>query len=389
MRSLTTVALVLGLAAGSVAQTTSQPAPPSQDAPASEPWQYGGFLDVGYLHDFNDPANKLFRSRGTAWHVDDWHLNMTGAYAKKKPSEESRWGAEMLVHAGKDDEIFGFSATAPNIGGYKVLRHLGLANASYLVPAGKGITLQGGIFGSLIGYDSLYPKDNFNYTRPWGADFTPYLMLGVNGSYPFSDKLTGTVAMVNGYWHLAHANNVPSSVVQLAYKASDRVTVKETVLWGPHQANTSLEFWRFLSDTIVEHRTERVVVALNSHFSTERVESPDRTRAWWFATQLPIRWVVNGPWSVAVRPEIAHDSEGRWTLAEQTVKALTTTLEYRASYRWAGAKLRLEYRVDDSRGPGGGFFDDGEVAPGVPRLTSTQHLLILAAIFTFDSSASQ
>ncbi len=121
----------------------------------------------------------------------------------------------------------------------------------------------------MIGYDSLYAKDNFNYTRPWGADFTPYLMMGVNASYPMTDKLTGTLYVVNGYWHLADANRVPSSGGQIAYKATPKLTLKETVLWGPHQPNTALEFWRFLSDTVIERRTERVVVALNAHFATE------------------------------------------------------------------------------------------------------------------------
>ena len=249
-----------------------------------------------------------------------------GRVLKKRASEQSRWGTELLGHTGKDDEIFGFSATAPNIAGDEWLRHIGLANVSYLAPAGKGLTVQGGIFASLIGYDSLYAKDNFNYTRPWGADFTPYLMLGVNAAYPFTDKLTGTFYVVNGYWHLANANSVPSTGVQLAYKATPKVTVKETILWGPHQSNTSLEFWRFLSDTIIERRTDRVVVALNSHFATERVDSSGRPRAWWVAAQVPMRWTVRGPWSVAVRPEIAWDSDGRWTLAEQTVKAVTSTV---------------------------------------------------------------
>lgn len=348
-------------------------------------WQYGGFVDVGYLYDFNQPVNRLFRSRGTAWHVDDWHLNLTGTYIKKRASEGSRWGTELLVQTGKDDEIFGFSATAPNMPASDWLRHLGLANVSYLAPAGKGLALQGGIFASLVGYDSLYAKDNFDYTRPWGADFTPYLMLGVNASYPFTEKLTGTFYVVNGYWHLANANSIPSSGVQLAYKASPRITVKETVLTGPHQSDTSLEFWRFLSDTIIEHRTDRVVVALDYHFSTERVASPDPFRVWWMAAQVPVRWNVKGPWSVAVRPEVAWDSSGRWTLGEHTVKAITTTLEYRAPYKWANAILRMEYRFDDSRGPDGGFFDDGEVSPGVVGLKPTQHLLIFGMIFTLDS----
>jgi Putative beta-barrel porin-2, OmpL-like. bbp2 len=357
----------------------------SQAQPVTADWQYGGFVDMGYLYDFNHPSNRLFRSRGTAWHVDDVHLNMAGAYVKKKPSELSRWGAEFIVHGGKDAEIFGFSATAPNLGGYRWLRHLGLANVSYLAPAGKGLTLQGGIFGSLIGYDSLYAKDNFNYTRPWGADFTPYLMMGVSASYAFSEKLAGTFFVINGYWHLANANSVPSSGGQLAYKASPRVTVKETVLWGPHQENTSLRFWRFLSDTIVEREADRLTLAIEYQVSSERVDAPGHPRAWWMAAQLPLRWNVRGPWSVALRPEIAWDSEGRWTLYKQTVRAVTTTVEYRVPYRQTNAILRLEHRYDNSGGRNGGFFKDGEGRPGVVGLTPTQHLLVLGLILTFDS----
>ncbi len=381
LRTLGAVALLLGLASAVHAQTatpTTTPSPPTQDV------TYGGFLDLAYLLAFNDPVNKLFRSRGTAWHLNDPHLNMSGAYVKKTASARSRWGGELLVQTGKDDEIFGFSATAPNMDGSNVLRHFGLANVSYLAPVGTGLTVQGGIFPSLIGYDSLYAKDNFNYTRPWGADFTPYLMLGVNASYPFSDKLTGTFYVVNGYWHLAHANNIPSSGVQLVYKFNPEITIKETVLAGPHQAHTSFAFWRFLSDTIVERRTDHFVFAVNGHFSTEKVDEPQQLRAWWAALQAPMRWTIQGPWSVAVRPEIAYDSSGRWTLAEQTVKALTTTLEYRVPYRWSSAILRLEYRVDDSTGPQGGFYDDLEVSPGVVALTPTQQILAFAVIFTFD-----
>ena len=108
----------------------------------------------------------------------------------------------------------------PYIDGYRVLRQLGPTNVSYLAPVGKGLTIQGGIFSSFIGYDSLYAKDNFNYTRPWGADFTPYFMLGVNASYPLTEKVTGTFFVVNGYWHLANANSVPSFGGQAAIAAA-------------------------------------------------------------------------------------------------------------------------------------------------------------------------
>lgn len=350
---------------------------------------YGGFVDVGDLFAPNDPLTPLFRSRGTAWHLNDLFVNMSGAYVKKSRSEASRWGAELLVQTGKDDEIFGFSATAPNMDGSDVLRHFGLANVSYLAPVGNGLGLQGGIFGSLIGYDSLYAKDNFNYTRPWGADFTPYLMLGVNGAYPFNDRLTGTFFVVNGYWHLANANSVPSSGVQLAYKATPALTVKNTTMLGPHQSDTSFEFWRYLNDSIVEHRTDRFVMAFNGHLSTERVaDSPDR-RAWWVALQLPMRWNVQGPWSVAFRPEAAWDTTGRWTLAEQQVTAFTSTVEYKLAFKSTATLLRLEHRFDRSTGAQGGFFDDYEISPGEIALTPNQHLIVFGVIFTFDATRSR
>jgi hypothetical protein len=368
-----------GVSPDSASETATGQLTPSQ-------WQYGGFIDAGYLHDFNYPANHLFRSRGTTFHVNEPDLNMAGLYLKKAPSENSRWGTELTLQAGKDSEVFGFSATAPNLDGSKWLRHLGPTDISYLAPIGKGLTIQGGIFSSFIGYDSLYAKDNFNYTRPWGADFTPYLMLGVNAQYPLTAKLSGTVFVVNGYWHLAHANNVPSSGGQLAYKATEHLTLKQTVLYGPHQSETTLQFWRFLSDSITEWKLDPATVAFEYQVSEETVATAGNPRALWMSAQLPMHWIFDKHWSATVRPEVAWDRNGRWTGFSQTVKAVTSTLEYRVPYRQANAIVRLEHRWDDSRGPGGGFFNDGEVSPGVPGLTPSQHLLVLGVILTFDSS---
>ncbi len=353
--------------------------------PANPEWQYGGFIDAAYLLDFNHPSNHLFRSRGTAYKVDEPILNMAGAYLRKAASESSRWGMEFTLQSGQDSRIFGFSATAPNLPGSEWLRHLGPTDVSYLAPVGKGLTVQAGIFSSFIGYDSLYAKDNFNYTRPWGADFTPYLMMGVNASYPLTSKLTGTVFVVNGYWHLADANHVPSLGGQATYKVTGHTTLKETVLFGPHQSETGFEFWRFLWDSIAEWKTDRITTAFEYHIGTEKVTTSGNPRALWMAAQLPVHWVFNKDWSATVRPEVYWDRDGRLTGFPQTVKANTTTLEYRIPYRQATAILRLEHRIDDSRGLGGGFFHDGEVALGVVGLTPTQNLLILGVILTFDS----
>jgi hypothetical protein len=98
-----------------------------------------------------------------------------------------------------------------------------------------------------------------------------------------------------------------------------------------------------------------------------------------------VHWVFNKHWSATVRPELYWDRDGRLSGFRQTVKANTTTLEYRTSYRQSTAIVRLEHRIDDSRGPGGGFFRGGEIAPGVVAVTPTQNLVILAVIVAFDS----
>src|SRR5262249_5085091 len=153
--------------------------------------------------------NHLFRTRGTTPKLDELGVDMAAVSMKKTATPASRWGVELTAQTGHDTDSFGFSPTAPNIAGGDWLRRLGPVNVSYLAGVGRGLTIQGGIFSSVIGYDSLLAKDNFAYTRPWGADFTPYYMLGGDVSYPFSDRFTLTGFVVNSYFHLSQPNHVP------------------------------------------------------------------------------------------------------------------------------------------------------------------------------------
>jgi hypothetical protein len=350
------------------------------DAPPASPtmWQAGAFVDLGYLKDFNNPENHLFRTRGTTPRVNELDLNMTAAYARKTPTAASRWGLEATAQGGEDSKTFGFSPTAPNVSSADGLRHLGPTNASYLFPAGRGLTVQTGIFSSLIGYDSLYAKDNFTYTRPWCADFTPYLMLGANAAYPFTDKLTVTGYVINSYFHLSHPNDAPSFGGQLAYTASPRVSVKETVLTGSHQTDTSFGSWRVLSDTIVERKAGRLTIAGELQLAGETLADSGE-RASWTALQFPVHLAVKGPWSVSLRPELARDPSGRYTGVRQTVTAFTSGIEYRVAGHGAQAIARIEYRYDHSTGAEGGFYSgsNNELTPGQP-------MLVAGVILTFE-----
>lgn len=352
-----------------------------EQKPQLPQWHYGGFVDLGYSLDFNFPENHLFRNRGTTPKVNELDLNMGGVYIRKNASEQSRWGAELLGQGGEDSKDFGFGTNLPHVHGSKVLRHFGRANLSYLAPVGNGLTVQAGLFNSLIGYESLYAKDNFNYTRSWIADYSPYLMFGANAIYPFNDRWTGAVFVINEYFHLQNANDLPSYGAQAIYTPGRSWTMKETIYYGPDQSNTSLEFWRFFSDTIVEWKGKEVTIAGQYQMGTQKNASvPGNPRLIYMGAALHTRWQINKPWLVALRPELYSDPNGLITGFNQFIWAVTATAEYRLPYEWTNSIFRLEYRHDNSTGSGGGFFKGGG-----NDLTPSQNLLIFSVIWTFDS----
>jgi hypothetical protein len=349
-------------------------------------WHYGAYLDVSYVLNFNFPENHLWRSRTTAARHNEFAPNMALAYARKDVSESSRWGMELGVQGGYDSEHFAYLQGEREVSGADTLRHIHRANVSYLAPVGKGLTITAGLFNSLIGYESLYAKDNANYTRSWIADNTPYMMFGVNAKYPISDNLTVTAFIINGYYHLSNPNDQPSYGGQWVYKATPRLTLTQTLYGGPDQTNTAFEFWRFYANHIVEWKGEQLTLVASYDIGRENIANRQGSpSAFVTGGNVVARWHVTGPWTLAVRPEVYWDRSGRWTGSEQFVKAVTSTVEYRFPYRWTNTMVRLEHRWDESTGAGGGFFSRGELQPGVISLAPNQHLLLLGILCTFDS----
>lgn len=358
---------------------------PDKAVPSSG-WRYGAYLDIGGIVNFNVPENGLWRSRTTASRHNQAAPNMVLAYVRKDVSEASRWGMELGAQGGYDSVDFAFLQGESKVGGADVLRHLHRANASYLAPVGNGLTVTAGLFNSLMGYESLYAKDNANYTRSWIADNTPYMMFGVNAAYPVNDRLTVTTFVINRYYHLAYTVAQPSYGGKWSYALTPRLTAMQTLYWGPDQTDASVEFWRLYGNHILEWKDDEVTVAASYDAGTENIaDQPGSPRAFVMGGNVMVKWHVAGPWSVALRPEFYWDRNGRWTGAEQFVKAITSTIEYKLPYRWTNTMLRVEHRYDESTGVGGGFFRRGEISSGVFGLAPSQHLVVFGLLCVFDS----
>lgn len=360
--------------------------PITDKAVPSAGWRYGAYLDIGGIGNFNVPENGLWRSRTTASRHNQAAPNMVLAYVRKDVSEASRWGMELGAQGSYDSVDFAFLQGESKVGGADVLRHVHRANVSYLAPLGNGLTVTAGLFNSLMGYESLYARDNTNYTRSWIADNTPYMMFGVNAAYPVNDRLTVTAFVINRYYHLAYTVAQPSYGGKWSYALTPRLTAMQTLYWGPDQTDASLEFWRLYGNHILEWKGDEVTVAASYDVGTENIaDQPGSPRAFVMGGNVMVKWHVAGPWSVALRPEFYWDRNGRWTGAEQFVKAITSTIEYKLPYRWTNTMLRVEHRYDESTGVGGGFFRRGEISSGVFGLAPSQHLVVFGLLCVFDS----
>jgi len=352
-------------------------------------WRYGLYLDLSYAVDFNFPENHLWRSKVTTQRVNDPNLNMALAYVRKDANESSRWGMEFALQAGRD-----VTGEIPNASlrfgdPYKnadTFSHFSRANVSYLAPVGTGLTLTAGLFNSFIGYDSFYARDNFNYTRSYLADNSPYFMFGVAAQYQFGDAVKTAFYVINRYNFLSYPNDLPAYGTQVSWAMLPELTLTQNLYYGPDQSNTQLKYWRFFSDSILEWKRGDVTVAMAYDIGTEQaIPQAGGQQVFWTGGAIWTRWQLARPWAIAIRPELYYDPDGTLTGAKQFIKAVTTTLEYKLYYAWTTTIFRLEYRFDNSTGPQGGFYTGGQVAPGVIGLAPSQNLLFFSALWSFDS----
>lgn len=355
---------------------------------AADTWQYGGFADVGYLYDSNHPDNHLWRSKQTSPRTNELAPNMGLVYLRKDPAEHSRWGIELALQAGydTDDLVPDPQPGGPQpISGADTLRHLARANVSYLAPIGEGLTFTGGLFKGSKSYEEFYAKYNLNYTRTYLTDYNPNFLIGFGASYPVTKALELGLYVVTEYLYLSRANDLPSYISKLEWRASHNLTLYNSIYYGPDQQATAMQYWRTFSDSTAEWRTPDWRVALSYDIGTEKIADMRGARATWMGAALFTQRHLTGPWSVAVRPEFYWDPQGRMTAHEQLIWANTLTLEYKKHVGRQMVIVRLEHRYDHSTGSQGGFFRGGSLSTDMSGATAAQHLAILGVIWAFDS----
>jgi hypothetical protein len=358
---------------------------PSDEANAEEDrdlWEYHLYLDMSYANDLGGPKATPWRFKQTTTRLNDFDPNMGMLYVEKSISKDSPWGMQFGIQAGNDasaQESNWKRRTASD-----AIKHFGHANVSY--QAIEGLTLTAGLMESFIGFESMYAKNNPNYTRAWIADYSPYFLIGAGGHYIIDSDMSVRFFLVTDYNYLEFVNSLPKYAAQFAYRFSPGWTLRQNIFFGPEQEQTDLKYWLGFSDTELQWQSDNLMIGWAYNFGTQQ-QATNGQQAFWMGSALWARWQISGPWSVAFRPEFFWDPDGMQTNVEQFIGALTLTTEYQLSLLDSSLAVRTEFRHDTSTdGANSGFFNAAKQIPTEPPYMAGQNLIFISVLWSYDNS---
>lgn len=334
-------------------------------ARAEEPVSFGGFIDVAYLWNGNRPANheNFIPGTGTSGkRANEFTLNLAQVQWSRAVSAEQPAGFTLSLVAGEGTEVV--HAGEPK--GGDEFRHIYQASVAYRLR--NGVVLEAGVYPSHIGLEGFYSKDNWNYTRSWLGELSPYYQAGVKASYAFNARWSGQLHVLNG-WQLINDNNDGKAIgTQLAY-SSGPLTASLNTFAGPELAGDDDSLRKFADVVVLYKVTPKL--QLGGSIDVGSQEIPGADDADWRGIGGYARYAINERHAIAIRAEHFRDPEAGISGAAQTLREATITYEMRPHER---VILKLETRLDRSTADA---FNDGT------GRGNRQFLALAGAVVTF------
>ena len=181
-------------------------------------------LDGYYSYNFNAPVGRVNLLRAYDVLSNNFSLNQADIIFEHAPNldEDRRWGARVDLQFGQaTDTLQGNPANEPRP---DIYRNIFQAYGTYVVPLGKGLTVDFGKWSSSIGIEGNYTKDQMNYSRSFYFNFLPFYHMGVRANYPVNDRFTLTYWAVNGTNQAEATNGFKDELFGFTAKPAKSVT---------------------------------------------------------------------------------------------------------------------------------------------------------------------
>ena len=139
--------------------------------------------------------------------------------------------------------------------------------------------------------EAFASKDNWNYTRSWLAELSPYYQTGIKISYPFTDRWSGQFHVVNGWQIIGENNSAKTFGTQVAY-ASDKLSASLNTLAGPELPGND-DDWRVFGDFVLTVRPTPAW-SVGANVDVARESRPAGPSASWWGAAAYVRIAPEG-----------------------------------------------------------------------------------------------
>ena len=328
-------------------------------------------LDTYFEYNTNSPIGRVNSLRAYDVSSNSFSLSQADVVLEDAPdlSAGRRFGARIDLQFGQ--------ATAATQGNTAnelrpaLYRNVYQAYGTYVIPVGKGLTVDFGKWASSLGIEGNYTKDQLNYSRSFWFDYLPFYHAGVRAKYTVNDELAVNLWITNGTEQTEAFNNYKDQMFGVVLTPTPAITWTINHYQGqdhpdviyiqnptptqqklPTQQGTAIlpipnppDGKLQISDTYVSWQaTKALVLAAEADYVLERLYSystPQRVEG----GALYAGYQISSQFAFAARAEYLADIGGLFSGTTQYLKEGTVTFDYRPM---DGFLLRCEFRRDQS-----------------------------------------
>lgn len=181
-------------------------------------------LDTYYEYNFNHPIGRVNLLRAFDVLSSEFSLNQADVIFDRPPDVAAgrRWGGRLDLQFGQaTDTLQGNPSNEPRP---DIYRNIFQVYGTYVAPLGNGLTVDFGKWGSSLGIEGNYTKDQLNYSRSFWFNYLPFYHMGLRATYPVNDRFSVNYWIINGTNQVEATNGFKDELFGFVAKPKKSVT---------------------------------------------------------------------------------------------------------------------------------------------------------------------
>ena len=332
---------LMALTLSTLVRLQSAQAPASSAAPATPapPVRFGATFEGYYSRNANRPpdGNNAFRAYDVK--AGSFAIQQAALVVDAPPAIDAgrRYGLRVDLQFGEAvATLQGNPANEPRPDLY---RNLWQAYGTYVLPVGSGLTLDFGKFGSPLGIETNYAKDNDHFTRALLFDFLPFYHSGARISYSFNDRVTVYYMLTNGAQQTEDFNTTPANHGMVVVKLPQHLQVTASA-YESHEPSGPVHIY---DGQLTWTPANPLSFGLDANHTSGSTIAPGVASPGTLTGLGLYGRVSHKAMAGALRYEHLDDAGGLFGGVPQTMQEITATGEWKAP---EGFLARLEFRRD-------------------------------------------